>query len=155
MNYVASRFIEFYHFCYKQEEKDTTTWCTAQLRKRLEETTVTTDEFDVDVTKIEEFTGDASVAVVSAKKRYIFDFHVKIRYEIKLAESGDVVGSGIVRLPDICSTHHEEIAVDFDAGWKKRPASEHLDGAVALRESLAAQLRASVQLFVQDFNATY
>ena len=94
--------------------------------------------------------------MVSGKKRYIFDFHVKIKYEIKKAdESGVVVGSGIVRLPDICSTHHDEIAVDFDGGWKKRPAADQVEGAVAVRASLAEQLRSNVQLFVQDFNSTY
>ena len=139
------------------EEKDTTTWCTAQLRKRLEEAAVTTDKFDVAVVEIPELTGDASVAIVSGKKRYIFDFHVKIKYKIKEATEGKVgavVGSGFVRLPDICSTHHEEIAVDFER-WKKCPVTERLDDATAVRELLAQQLRASVQQFVTDFNDTY
>ena len=139
------------------EEKDTTNWCTAQLRKRLEEAAVTTDKFEVDVVEIPELTGDASLAIVLGKKRYIFDYHVKIKYEIKEAtegKAGAVVGSGIVRLPDICSTHHEEIAVDFE-GWKKCPVAERLDDATAGRELLAEQLRASVQRFVNDFNETY
>lgn len=139
------------------EEKDTTSWCTAQLRKRLDETTVTTDKFDIDVVKIPELTGDASVANVSGKKRYIFDFHVKLKYEIKEAEEGKtgaVIGSGVIRIPDICSTHHEEIAVDFE-GWKKCPVASKLDDAMDARHLLVDQLRASVQRFVADFNETY
>jgi len=151
------------------EEKDTTSWCTAQLRQRLQETTVVTESFRADVVQIKELTGDASVAVVSGKKRYIFDFHVKLEYKIKAvavvgegeeeeeegrSKTGKIVGSGAVRLPDICSTHHEEIAVDFES-WKKRPASDQLDEATAVRQTLADHLRASVQRFVFDFNETY
>lgn len=137
------------------EEKDTTEWCKSQLRARLEETIVFTETFDVDITEVDELTGDASVAVVSCKKRYIFDFHVKLKYEIKRTdESNLVVGSGVVRLPDICSTHHDEIEVDF-CGWKKRPKPDALEVAMTLRDSLADQLRINVQKFVQDFNDMY
>lgn len=136
------------------EEKDTTDWCKSQLRTRLEETIVTTDTLDVVITSVEELTGDASVAVVSGKKRYIFDFHVKLKYEIKQAE--EVVASGVVRLPDICSTHHDELEVDFDGGWTKRPKSDILENATAARSALADHLRTTVvQSFVQDFNDMY
>jgi activator of HSP90 ATPase len=147
------------------EEKDTTDWCKSQLQKRLEETTVTTtttndDTFQVKITTVDELNGDASVAVVSGKKRYIFDFHVKLKYEIKHINDNDddsgavVVAKGVVRLPDICSTHHEELEVDFD-GWKKRPAPEIVEAVTAVRILLANELRAQVQQFVQDFNDMY
>jgi tetratricopeptide (TPR) repeat protein len=137
------------------EEKDATAWCNAQLRKRLQETSFVTDRYDVDVVSVEEMTGDASVAIVAnGKKRYIFDFHTKLKYEVKQADSSTVIAEGIVRLPDICSTHHEELEVIFDA-WKKRPKSDVAHQVEALRDGLARELRSNVQAFVQDFNAQY
>jgi tetratricopeptide (TPR) repeat protein len=176
------------------EEKDTTDWCRAQLRERLlttsvESTCATTALTTMPivramVTSVEELTGDASVAVVSGKKRYIFDFHVKLKYEIVVdknqassaldhaaaaaAAAADttteddknapttVWASGVVRLPDICSTHHEELEVVFD-GWTKRPKTkDREDVALAARATLANHLRTVVvPFFVQDFNNAY
>jgi Activator of Hsp90 ATPase, N-terminal/Tetratricopeptide repeat len=134
------------------EEKDTTSWCSDQLRQRLMETTVDGIMYKVKIASVDELTGDASVAVVGGKKRYIFDFHAKAKYEIK--DDGDaVVAKGVVRLPDICSTHHDEIEVLFDP-WKKAPKKD-ADEVTAVRETLAETLRSNVQLFVQDFNAMY
>jgi tetratricopeptide (TPR) repeat protein len=135
------------------EEKDATAWCNAQLRKRLQETNLVTDRYDVDVVSVEEMTGDASVAIVAnGKKRYIFDFHTRLKFEVK--QSDNVIAEGIVRLPDICSTHHEEIEVLFDA-WKKRPKKDFAQEVEALRDDFARELRNNVQAFVQDFNAQF
>lgn len=143
------------------EEKDTTEWCKSQLQQRLEETTTPVihnandKDCEVVVTSVEELTGDASVAYVSGKKRYIFDFHVKLKYEIKRADDQTVVASGVVRLPDICSTHHEELEVLFE-NWTTKPRQDSLEQAMAARNSLADHLRTSVvQSFVQDFNDAY
>jgi tetratricopeptide (TPR) repeat protein len=166
------------------EEKDTTDWCRAQLRERLLATAVesssatSTIPVRAIVTSVEELTGDASVAVVSGKKRYIFDFHVKLKYEIVVAKDQvkssmdmdaaadnteddenaptTVWASGVVRLPDICSTHHDELEVVFD-GWTKRPRTkDREDAALAARTTLAEHLRtAVVPSFVQDFNNAY
>lgn len=137
------------------EEKDTTEWCTAQLRRRLEETHVTTDDFDVDITKIEDVNGHASVALAAGKKRYIFEYDAKLKYEIKNAkEDKSVIAKGVVRLPDICSTSHEEVEVTFDS-WKKAPKVEQATQAIALRKQFAEELRTQIQQWVRDFNEQY
>jgi tetratricopeptide (TPR) repeat protein len=137
------------------EEKDTTDWCRSQLQKRLEETCVTTNQHEVLITSVEELTGDASVAITGGKKRYIFDFHARLKYDVEdKLEGHAVVGSGIVRLPDICSTHHDEIEIHFD-GWNKTPLQAVVQEATEARSKLANELRASVQSWVQDFNEKY
>jgi tetratricopeptide (TPR) repeat protein len=139
------------------EEKDTTTWCTAELQKRLEETTVTM-KFDADIVKVDDLTGDASVATAGGKKRYIFEFHSKLNYEIKDPEIKDpvekVIASGAVRLPDISSTSHEELEITFET-WKKAPSQATEANALAARAALADELRASVQRWVNDYNEKY
>jgi activator of HSP90 ATPase len=106
------------------------------------------------VTTVEDITGDASVAVVSGKKRYIFDFHCKVNFEIKHSESDKVVAKGTLRLPDICSAHHEELEVDFD-GWKKSPSSGNQQVAHDCRMAVVSEIRESVKLWVEDFNKHY
>lgn len=139
------------------EEKDTTTWCTSQLQKRLEETTVTM-KFDARIVKVDDLTGDASVATAGGKKRYIFEFHSKLMYEIKDPEIKDpvekVIASGVVRLPDISSTSHEELEITFEA-WKKAPSQAAEEDALGARGALAEELRASVQRWVNDYNEKY
>jgi hypothetical protein len=66
-------------------------------------------------------TGDASVAIVSGKKRYIFDFHSTVVYDIRDRDTEEVIASGSFKLPDICSTHHVELEVLVE-GWKKSPS---------------------------------
>jgi tetratricopeptide (TPR) repeat protein len=134
------------------EEKDTTTWCTSQLEKKLEETTASM-KFDAAIVKLGDLTGDASAATAGGKKRYIFDYHARLEYEIK-DPAKKVVASGEVRLPDICSTSHEELEVVFDA-WKKAPTKEAEEDALAARGALAEELRATVQQWVVDFNEKY
>lgn len=132
------------------EEKDTTAWCISQLRKRLEATTVTS-KLDADIVSIEDVTGHASVAIAGTKKRYIFDLHVKLKYEIKDPEQDKVVASGVIKLPDIDSSSHEELEVVFDS-WTKSPGTNFKEQALDVRSSLAKGLREGVQLFVSDFN---
>lgn len=130
------------------EEKDTTTWCTSQLRTRLEECSVTEEAFDADVTSVDDLTGHASVATVAGKKRYIFDFHVKLHFEVKQADK--VLGKGTIKLPDICSGTVDEMEVEYS--WKQRPVTIE---SSKVQELLTTQLRANVQVFVTDFNAMY
>lgn len=136
------------------EEKDTTTWCTTQLRKRLEDMTVSASKFDADIVAVDELTGDASVAMAGGKKRYIFDYHAKLKYEIKDPGEDKVVASGVVRLPDICSTSHDELEVTFET-WKKAPSKAAEEYALASRAALLEELRATVQRWVADFNEMY
>ena len=135
------------------EEKDTTAWCSSQLRKRLEATSVTAN-LEADITKVQDLTGDASVALTGGKKRYIFDFHVSLKYEIKDPNADNVIAGGVVRLPDICSTHHEELEVAFES-WSKKPSVEAEAKALEMRSLLARELRTAVTLWVREFNEQY
>lgn len=134
------------------EEKDTTTWCTTQLRKRLEATSVN-DAMDADIVSVEVLTGDASVAIAGGKRRYIFDYHAKLKYEIKDSDE-KLVASGVVGLPDICSTSHEELDVTFES-WTKAPSKAVEEQAIASRLLLSDALRATIQQWVVDFNEMY
>jgi len=141
------------------EEKDTTDWCKDHLEKRLLETKVEASGIDGDalycsITEVKEITGDASVAVVSGKKRYIFDLHCKLKFEIKEDSTDDVIASGTFKLPDICSTHHEELEVE-SSGWKKKPSTANAQIANDCRLRIISEVRESVKLWVKDFNNHY
>ncbi|KAL3908759.1 MAG: hypothetical protein SGILL_008362, partial [Bacillariaceae sp.] len=137
------------------EEKDTTEWCKDHLTTRLKETKVEAGGSMIGVvTEVNDVTGDASVAVVGGKKRYIFDLHCNIKFDVKEADTDDILASGKFRLPDICSTHHEELEVEFD-GWKKKPTSDHETVANDCRQRIASEVRESVKLWLRDFNENY
>jgi activator of HSP90 ATPase len=141
------------------EEKDTTGWCTERLRERLLETKYTLqaaslERYSASVTKVDSLTGDASVAITNGKKRYIFDYHVKLKFEVRDADVDEVLGNGMINIPDICSTSHDELEVNFD-GWKKKPASAHQEPASECQVALLSEIRASVQRWVEDFNNHY
>jgi tetratricopeptide (TPR) repeat protein len=137
------------------EEKDTTDWCRESLESRLKETKAESSGSGVAVvTEVKDMIGDASVATVSGKKRYIFDFHCAVSFDIREPDTDDVLATGTLNLPDICSTHHEELEVTFN-GWKKAPASEHEQTANACRDALNSEVRESVSLWVKDFNEQY
>lgn len=85
--------------------------------------------------------------MAGGRKRYIFDFHVQMTYEIKDMGSKTVV-SGKVRIPDISSAMHEELDVMF-VDWN---IQAHPMGT---RTSVASEIRNKVQLWVSDFNQQY
>jgi hypothetical protein len=143
------------------EEKDTTSYCQPQLEQRLQQASVQTDDgYRVDITKVESLSGHASVAIVSSKKRYIFDFEAKLKYTIKYQPKEDmdeeIIAKGVVQLHDISSANNvaHEMETQYDA-WKKAPTAKHLERATDLRKDLTDRLIALVKLFVEDFNAAY
>ena len=142
-----------------REEKDTTDWCKEHLEKRLLESKVEASGVDGDalhcsISEVKDMTGDASVAVVSGKKRYIFDLHCKLEFEIKEDSTDDIIARGSLKLPDICSTHHEELEVESN-GWKKKPSKANYQVANDCRLRIVSEVRESVKLWVKDFNAHY
>jgi tetratricopeptide (TPR) repeat protein len=136
------------------EEKDTTEWCHESLTKRLKETKAEAGSLVAVVAEVEDMTGDASVAIVGGKKRYIFDFHCKLKYEVTDPDTDDVIAKGSLGLPDICSTHHEEMEVSYSS-WTKTPGSNFEQVASDCRLGLCTEVRESVKLWVNDFNTTY
>lgn len=141
------------------EEKDTTDWCKEHLESRLKTTTCTvqsdaSEQFRAKVIKVESLTGDASVAIIGGKKRYIFDFHAKLKFEVWDATGDEQVAKGSLHLPDICSTSHDELEVNF-TGWKDHPSSSQLEHAIKCQHELINQIRVNVHQWVEDFNQMY
>ncbi|CAB9499213.1 Peptidyl-prolyl [Seminavis robusta] len=136
------------------EEKDTTKWCTDKLRDRLLQAKCQKQPYTATISKVDSLTGDASVAITNGKKRYIFDYHVKLKLEIRNDDDDEAVAEGTLHIPDICSTSHDELEVNF-AGWKKAPGSAHRDGAVQCQQGLITEIRGKVQQWVEDFNQHY
>jgi len=134
------------------EEKDTTEWCTARLKSHLQSTQFTSISHTANVKAVTGMTGDASVAVTGGKKRYIFDYHCEVEYDI-LDEDDCVVASGVLKLPDINSACLQEMEVEIQ-GWKKSP-TEKVSEVEECRNTLVDEIRNSVYSFVSDFNAQY
>jgi tetratricopeptide (TPR) repeat protein len=136
------------------EEKNTTEWCRERLEFRLKESKAEVGALVAVVTTVDNMTGDASVAIASGKKRYIFDFHCTVKFEIRDPATEDTLATGSLRLPDICSTHHEELEVE-QSGWKKKPNSRRAQEAETCLAALVPVVRESVTTFVADFNKEY
>ena len=136
------------------EERDVSDWCRSRLNARLKETKVENGPAIAMVTDVENMTGDASVAIAGGKKRYIFDFHCKIVFDVRDADGDEVLATGTLKLPDICSTHHEELELVY-TGWKKSPNRDREQHVLECRLALCTEVRESVKLWVADFNAKY
>lgn len=138
------------------EEKDTTEWCRQQLETRLKESSASVEGSSIHavVKAVKNMTGEASVALASGKKRYIFDFHCTLEFEILDADTDDIYAKGSLKIPDICSTHHEELEINF-GGWSKKPSGDHETVAIQRKDLLFDRVRASVTKWVEDFNSHY
>lgn len=147
------------------EEKDTTDWCKSHLEKRLLQTKVEAPGLNGTtligtVTKVKDVTGDASVALVSGKKCYIFDLHCSVKFSIRgqkssgVVDGESIVASGNLQLPDICSTSHDELEVEIGS-WKTRPSGPNQQVANDCRLRLVSEVRESIKLWVNDFNEQY
>jgi len=106
------------------------------------------------ITEVKDISGDASVAIVSGKKRYIFDLNCKVTFEINDSDTDDIIASGNLKLPDICSTHHDELEVEV-AGWKTKASKSNQQVANDCRLRIISEVRESIKLWVQDFNKQY
>eukprot|EP00984_Skeletonema_dohrnii_P001008 scaffold320_cov108-Skeletonema_dohrnii-CCMP3373.AAC.11 len=146
------------------EEKDTSEWCRACLTECLKEATAVFTASNAEqstyvavVKEVQSLTGDASVALAGGKKRYIYDFHTSVKYDI-IDDGDEQIASGTLALPDINSatTAEEELDVDI-SGWKKAPSGEgvNLEDAVACQNLLVQDVRRSVLRFVEKFNANF
>ena len=148
------------------EEKDTSEWCNDTLEKYLKQTQVTiqgeaeqtTSSFEAVITKVKDLKGDASVAFVSGKKRYVFDYSTDLSYEIICTndETKKTIAKGSLHLPDVSSTSisDEEIEVQI-MRWKKSPSDENEANAIRCRQALINSVREQVFAFVSAFNAQY
>ncbi len=166
------------------EERDTSEWCNTQLENFLRQSKVTcstsdTPTFHGSITKVKDLKGEASVAFVSGKKRYVFDYNTSLNYEISIekpCDSSDVDGNnqemtekdnekktsvvviakGSLHLPDISSASisDEEIEVQT-MKWKKEPSESYKEDAMGCRKVLIEKIRENVLAFVSAFNSEY
>lgn len=136
------------------EEKDATDWVNTQVQFRLMESISKEAPLIGIVKEVDSLKGEASVAVAGGKKRYIFDYHCNLNFEIRDEDVDELVASGTLRLPDINSTNHDDFDVEMSA-WTKPPADEHSEKATECRKALVKAVRVSVLDFVGDFNSHY
>eukprot|EP00545_Synedropsis_sp_CCMP1620_P013323 CAMPEP_0119010730 /NCGR_PEP_ID=MMETSP1176-20130426/5204_1 /TAXON_ID=265551 /ORGANISM="Synedropsis recta cf, Strain CCMP1620" /LENGTH=601 /DNA_ID=CAMNT_0006963443 /DNA_START=51 /DNA_END=1856 /DNA_ORIENTATION=- len=136
------------------EEKNATDWVNTQLQFRLKESISKEAPLVGIITEVDSLTGDASVAVAGGRKRYIFDYHCNLKFEIRDEDVDELVASGSIKLPDINSTNHDDFDVELSA-WTKPPADEHNEKATECRKALVKAVRVSVLDFVADFNGHY
>ncbi|KAL3801422.1 hypothetical protein HJC23_007032 [Cyclotella cryptica] len=145
------------------EERDTTEWCKSCLKECLLESTAVHNVENGDVTyvarvkDVDSLTGDASVAIAGGKKRYIYDFHTDVKYEIYNESDTKCIASGSLKLPDINSAHTAEEELEVDVlKWKKAPKGESGPADVEVcRSLLVGDVRKSVLRFVERFNANF
>ena len=147
------------------EEKDTTDWCKDCLKECLKGATAAytssgsndSSTYIAVVKEVNDLSGDASVALAGGKKRYIYDFHAKLKYEI-LDEGDGVIASGSVKLPDINSAVMGEEELEVNVGWKKAPREGNgvcVRDVEECRNMLLQDVRKSVLRFVEQFNANF
>jgi len=137
------------------EEKNATSWCTAQLKHRLQKTIAMEGTLIGIITSVDDLNGEASVAVAGGRKRYIFDYHCdKVSFDIRNQEVDETVASGTFKLPDINSGNHDEVEVEITA-WSEKATETSPEKIILCRNSLLSASRSSVLDFVGDFNSHY
>ena len=137
------------------EEKNTSDWCNSSLEGHLKETRVELNSLVGKVTKVNDLIGEASVVMVSGKKRYVFDYSTTLKFKI-VDEKEDEFGSGTFKVPEISSTSIDEELEVLVTGWKMND-SEDVGSAAALqcRDTLVNQVRSQVIAFVAAFNTQF
>merc|ERR1712154_188475 len=102
-----------------------------------------------------DLTGEASVVMVSGKKRYVFDYSTTLKFKIVNVED-DEIASGSFKLPEISSTSIDEELEVLVTGWKMNDCEDvGSDSASQCRNELVNQVRSQVVAFVAAFNAQF
>lgn len=135
------------------EEKDTTEWCREKFKHHLSSATAVHGEYAAVVSEVNSITGDASVAIVSGKKRYIFDFSCSIKVDFSDDQSDDIASCEI-KLIDIHSAASDE-EYDMEFKWKKRPPGGKASPVDECKKQLSTSIRECINNFIQDFNNQY
>lgn len=131
------------------EERDVTDWCKQCLEKNILQTNFSKHSHKIRL-KIENVKGEASFAISSGKKRYIFDFNAKVDFDI-IHSDDNVVASGSYYLPDISSVVVDH-QYEMELRWNDGPnTSEEED----IAKDFMTILQNSVRTFVQQFNDQY
>jgi len=136
------------------EERNTSDWCTTSLTSFLEKASVQAEGCNGLVKEVKNLTGEASVAFVSGKKRYVFDYHTVLCYKIINSEK-EVLASGEMNLPDISSTAISDELEVVLMQLEVAPRPDSLELVTNCRDELVKQVRSQVLLFVDAFNSQY
>lgn len=139
------------------EEKNTSDWCNSSLEKHLKEARVETNSLTASISEVKDLTGEASVVMVSGKKRFVFDFNSNLKYKITNKED-DKVGSGTFNLPEISSTSIDDELEIVVTKWKKNlEETEDIttESLMQCRDALVNQIRSQIAAFVAAFNAQF
>jgi len=123
------------------------------------------------VRSVKEINGEAHMAVVRGTRRFLFDFHATVDWEVTIedpvanmaaAEAGEKKEekksriTGELRLPDVSSAKDSERDVLHDAviTFKKQPAEEHKNAVNKLLEDLKQEVKKKIELFIDDAKST-
>jgi len=133
------------------EEKDTTDWCQENLTEMLSTLEFSRSGLTAEVSEVKEVKGDASVVVIRAKKRYVFDLTGELHFTVKDSD-GAVKGKGHLKLLDCSSTAAAEGDFDIECAWKKGT------GVAACKEvvkGLTGEVDKALERFVVKFNEAF
>ena len=134
------------------EEKSRTPWVKQRLEKIVGEVCVEVTDGDGDlcvleVEKLEDVEGDASIACIKGKIRHILSFQFKARWSIDIDPVGQVQGT--IHVPDFNIDDVDDIEVEkssfscSDTGVRKR--------IVTGLDELIALMRSKLAAFVAEF----
>jgi len=143
------------------EEKDVTAWAHVSLKEKLMAASFSLPESSpapgasVVITAVPTCDGHASFATVRGKKRYIYEFLIKIKWEFK---HEDAIASGMMTFPDFDGTC--EVGEGYEmVGWSVDDASSGsltpLLERFVKNDGLRQALHKSMDDWVGLFSSTY
>ena len=147
------------------EEKDLTQWAKTTLQEHLEQAKYVLPDSspapgaEVTVSKVTTIDGHASCALARGKKRYIYEFMVKLEWKLeRKAEGGGLECSGSLAFPDIDGTielgegyEMHQFVVDSVSENSLRPLIERFVQRGGFHESLNNAIDDWVRRFKRDY----
>mmetsp|Transcript_32703 Transcript_32703/g.79295 ORF Transcript_32703/g.79295 Transcript_32703/m.79295 type:complete len:422 (+) Transcript_32703:81-1346(+) len=143
------------------EEKDRTKWAQESLKKMVMETTYSfpasspAPDAKVTVSKVQKLDGHASVARARGKTRYIYEFLLKLEWELKGADGLEC--SGKLAIPDIDGTIElgegyeiHEFNIDSVSDNNIRPLIDRFVHRGGFHEALNESIDNWVRLFKKE-----
>jgi tetratricopeptide (TPR) repeat protein len=144
------------------EEKDVTKWAKGSLEKQVLQTTYTFPDSSpapgslVTVTKISKLDGSASFAMARGKKRYIYEFLLKLDWQVSNDSGLECKGS--FAIPDIDGTidlgegyEIHEFTIDSVSDTQVRPLLDRFVHRGGFQEALNESIDDWVRLFKNEY----
>eukprot|EP00980_Cylindrotheca_fusiformis_P009883 scaffold2189_cov116-Cylindrotheca_fusiformis.AAC.3 len=147
------------------EEKITTQWATESLKKQVMQTTFTLPESSpapgalVSVTNVKKLDGHSSVAVARGKMRFIYEFFLKLNWE--LSGPDGLQCSGSLAIPDIDGTidlgegyEIHEFTIDSVSDNNIRPLIDRFVHRGGFHQSLNDSIDDWVRLYKKEYGSS-